>query len=57
MGKAEFARLVEENASAPPGERLTESEICIDPGYEEILDREGREMCEEVRRFSSGCIQ
>lgn len=46
--KAEFARLVQENASAPPGERLTEADMLIDPGYEEMLERQGEELCEEV---------
>ncbi|CAM9684699.1 unnamed protein product [Scytosiphon promiscuus] len=48
--QAEFARLVEENASAPPGERLTESDMLIDPGYDEMLEQQGRELCEEVTR-------
>lgn len=48
--KAEFARLVEENASAPPGERLTEADMLIDPRYEEMLERQGKELCEEVGR-------
>eukprot|EP00752_Nemacystus_decipiens_P009571 g8551.t1 len=48
--QAEFARLVEENASAPPGERLTEADMLIDPGYEEMLERQGKELCEEVVR-------
>lgn len=46
--QAEFTRLVEENASAPPGERLTEADMLIDPGYEEMLERQGKELCEEV---------
>lgn len=46
--KAEFARLVEENASAPPGERLTEADMLIDPGYDQMLERQGKDLCEEV---------
>lgn len=49
FGKAEFRRLVDENASAPPGERLTEADLLIDPGYDEMLDRQGQALCEEVR--------
>lgn len=48
--KTEFRLLGEENASAPPGERLTEAEMLIDPGYDEMLDRQGKELCEEVGR-------
>ncbi|CAN0406190.1 unnamed protein product, partial [Ectocarpus sp. 12 AP-2014] len=48
--QAEFARLVEENAAAPPGERLSEADMLIDPGYEEMLERQGKELCEEVTR-------
>lgn len=41
---------MEENASAPPGERLSEADMLIDPGYEEMLERQGKELCEEVGR-------
>lgn len=46
--KAEFCRLAEENVSAPAGQRLTEGEMLIDPGYEEMLERQGKELCEEA---------
>lgn len=39
---------MEENAAAPPGERLSEADMLIDPGYEEMLERQGKELCEEV---------
>ena len=51
MKQAEFRRLVDENASAPPGERLTDADLLVDPGYEERLERQGKELCEEVGRW------
>lgn len=53
--QAEFARLVEENASAPPGEKLSDADLLIDPEYEEMLDNEGTELCEEVGRSGHSC--
>ena len=47
----EFRRLEEENASAPAGDRLTEEEMLIDPEYDEMLKRQGEELCEEVGIF------
>lgn len=46
--QAEFSRLVKENESAPPGEKLSEADLLIDPEYDEMLDKEGRELREEV---------
>lgn len=40
---------MEENESAPPGEKLSEADLLIDPEYEEMLDKQGRELCEEVK--------
>lgn len=54
--QAEFVRLVEENASAPPGERLSEAELLIDPEYEDMLDKEGKELCEEVGSSDHFCF-
>lgn len=46
--KAEFTRFVGENAAAPAGERLSKAELVVDPEYDEILEGQGKEMCEEV---------
>lgn len=51
--QAEFRRLEEENASAPERVKLTEEEMIIDPGYDAILDQQGKELCEEVRTLGS----
>lgn len=40
--------MVDENASAPLGERLTDADLLVDPGYEEMLEQQGKELCEEV---------
>lgn len=56
--KAEFSRLLEENASAPPAERLSHADLLIDPGYEEMLDMQGKALCEEVSHFpdNASCL-
>ncbi|CAM9556243.1 unnamed protein product, partial [Discosporangium mesarthrocarpum] len=40
--------MVEENALLPPQERLSEEDLIIDPEYQETLERQGRELCEQV---------
>jgi hypothetical protein len=46
--QAEFASFAAANALLPDGERLTSSEMLVDPEYAAILEDKGQELIDEV---------
>ena len=46
----EFEDLSRENASLPPAQRLDPADLVVDPEYANMLEEQGEQLVEEVRR-------